>query len=231
MQRRADVRQAVIDVVEPVLVGAFKIKELRAHIARFYGSELATLATEAELRGACAEAGADVGLILMMDVALRRPSREAMRRIAAKWNEGLPPPELPMIKRPNRPGPGGFEQDAAGFDLMQPPGSMRKTNGVHRLTVDPEVAIAHRDGGATGRRGTGSTSRRRRFPAYIARLREFLDRVNDLGAVNREIFEHIVDGRSLQWIADEMSMTKASVHKRVANARRLAGIAGPGSGR
>ncbi len=235
VKRRAAVRQAVLDVVCYDPGSDLTVSALRSHIAMYYGTALACGASVAELAGACAEIeGTYPGgkTYLVWYACLVPPSRAAKRRVANQWNEGLPPPELPMIKRNfSANAPGTFEQDSAGLEHIQPPGSLHKSHGIHRAAVDPEVSLVYRDGGAAGKVGSGSTSRLRRFPAYVERLRAYIEKSGAVSAVNREICEHVIEGKSLQWIADELGMTKASVHKRVVNVRKLAGIAGPGSGR
>ncbi len=236
IDRRAELRAAIAEVVEFAgLTDEVSIGALHRHLAKYYGPELAEGATRAELiGGAAAAAAAGRGWVdgdRITGVRLRKPSRAELRRIAAQWNKGLPQAEVPAIRRPH--GLGGYGVDGKGdteYHELPPPGSLYRVDGIYRQSPDPATLHAWRDGG-NGHRGGVTIKRARRFPSYVARLRAFLDGPAVISSVDREILEHVIEGRTLQWIADEMAMKKPTVHKRVNKIRTRAGIAGPGRGR
>lgn len=236
-ERRAELAAAIAAVIVFAKDEEIRPSTLRDHLRLYYGQETTMGATAAELCAGVAVAG---GVIcdsennqrnrVFLHVKLRKPSATERRRVAAKWNKALPPAELPMIKRAFECPESRHESVAKNeiFDLV--PGLVTKIGGVHRQIPDPESVTAWRDGG--GGRGKGGTvARRRRFPDYIERLSKYLASGANVSAVDRQMIEFVIDGKSLQWIADELSMTKANVHKRIASVRRVAGIAGPGPGR
>lgn len=224
-ERRAEVRQACLDVIERGAPHeAITLAQLVRHIETYYGKTIARSATVAELVSGAAEAGACPTSSWLWNVRLIKPSRAAMLRIAAKWNAQIPDADIPMIRRPHAP-IGGETIDPG--DVPRP-GAVFKSHGVYRQFPDPESSIAWRDGGDNRH---GSTSRRRRFPGYIARIRAYLDKEPTIAATDRVILEFIVEGKTLRWIADEIGMKTSTVHKRVAQLRDKAGIPGPGAGR
>jgi hypothetical protein len=104
----------------------------------------------------------------------------------------------------------------------------RGEGGVYRQVQPQSATMLMRDGG----NGKGSyVIRRRRFPSYIDRLRAFLDGGPPIGVVDRQVLEYVCEGHTLQWIADEIGIKKATIHKRIVKIRKAAGIAGPGPGR
>lgn len=225
--RREELRLAVLAVVEKAdSASGFRATQLRRHVARYYGQAIAHGAAPFELVGFAAEAGGYSTSGYIWNVKLRSPDRTERRRIAAKWNEGLPPPELSMIKR------AALERDDTAGDMLfeLPPGLPYLSDGVHKQLPPMDSVAVWRDGG-NGARGSGVSMRRRRFPAYLANLRAYLDRASSLSSVDRQLLEFVVEGKSLQWIADELGMTKANVHKKVSAARKVGGVAGPGPGR
>lgn len=234
-ERRAELAAAIAAVIVFAKDEEIFPSALRRHLRMYYGEELTMSATAAELCAGVAVAG---GVIcdsennqarrVFLHVRLRPPSRTERKRVADMWNKELPPGELPMIRRPidGLDGRGGIiEEDA----IDRAPGSLYIAHGVHKQTPDPDAITSWRDGGA-GRRGE-TVARRRRFPDYIARLSKYLASGALVSAVDRQLIELVIEGKSLQWIADELQMTKANVHKRVAAVRKVAGIAGPGPGR
>lgn len=253
IERRAELVQAVSEAVkaDPAIDAVpVSANAVRRHLSMYYGKELAEGATIADLAGAIARIGGIMTSAGFVCVELVKPSREARLRIAEKWNKGLPAREVPLIRRGNIGAASGASAgtEVAGravdgdefVDVASlPPGTLyRGPNGVYRQ-VTPESAAIHRDGGVWNKRGQ-SVTRKRRFPSYLAKLREFLDKEPGtpfakveamISAVDRQILEYVIEGQTLRWIADEMGMKKPTVYKRVAKIRREAGISGPGPGR
>lgn len=237
-ERRAELAVAIAAVVVFAKDGETSPAALCRHLRMYYGEELASSATAAELCAGVAVAG---GVIcdsennqarrVFLHVKLRPPLRAERKRVADKWNRELPPGELPMIRRPSDGAFTGNAPTSERHAIDRRPGDLYVSFGVHRQVPDPDAITAWRTGGAGKGKPRGEVARRRRFPDYIARLSKHLDSGALISAVDRQLIELVTEGKSLQWIADELQMTKANVHKRVAAVRKVAGIAGPGPGR
>lgn len=237
-RRRSDLRVAVCEAVnfDPEIDEFVSVAALRRHLALYYGKALADGATFADLGGAVAVTGGIVTDGGFLAIELVKPSRAARTRIAAKWNRDLPRGEIPQIRRLRHGGDGDEtgRSDALpdGFvDIVSlPEGSLYQgAGGVFRQVPPQSAALVTRDGGVWNKRGQ-TIRRKRRFPAYLQKVRDFLD-TGHVSAVDRQILEHVVEGHTLRWIADELGMKKPTVFARIRRIRRKYGIAGPGAGR
>lgn len=241
-ERREELRRAVAEAFEcgPEIDGeAYNVGTVRRHLALFYGDGVGYASTLADLIAAFAIIGGVWASGVFVCVKHRRPSFEARKRVAVKWNKGLPKPEAPPIRRlrfelPSEERTGLTSDGGAADELADvaslPAGTLyRGKGGVYRQVPPEGSGFVNRDGGVWNKRGV-SVSRKRRFPAYLERIRDYLETAK-ISAVDRTILEHVANGQTLQWIADEMGMKKPTVFVHVRRLRQKAGIAGPGRGR
>jgi hypothetical protein len=246
-RRRRELREAIGEIVvwDDKALKSVSISALRRQLSTYFGAAMAEGATFADLAGAIAEIGGGIRERGFVHIRLRPPSREAMRRIVAKWNKGLPKGEAPLIRRLRSQEDAGFEDLSVDgrFDFLDlvssPVGTLYQKEGVYHQIPPETAALVTRSGGVWNKPGQTIT-RKRRFPSYIERLRAFLEKEpgnpfakNEamISAVDRQILEYIIEGKTLRWIAQEIGMKKATIHKRVVKIRNAAGIPGPGPGR
>lgn len=224
-ERRSELAGAVAELVFEDPGAGFPLGDLRRQLRLYYGAAMADGATIADLHGLVAIAGGYPSGGWVFDASLRRPSREALRKVRDKWNKGLPPAELPMIRQHHtlRPDSPDFPDAPADHPV--------KVEGRWYQTQDPATRGVIAGGGTNSRRIGTRYGAKRRFPSYVAALRGCLDKVSTVSAVDRQIVEFIIEGRTIRWIADELGMKAPTVQKRVRQFRVAAGISGPGSGR
>ncbi len=230
--RRLETRQAILDVVELDGDASFTIAALRRCLAVYYGADIADGATVADLSGGACAAGAFPAHGEFLGARLRKPARAALRRVANKWEKRLPAPELPLIRR--RVSVSRADEEGPHYDEIEgasiPPGACINVHGKWYQNSDPATLHAWSTGGGQ-RRGGPQHRTKRRFPGYVAMLRALLDSAFPVSAVDRQICEFVIEGRTIRWIADELGMKRPTVHKRVKLLRDRANIPGPGSGR
>lgn len=239
-RRRADLMHALSCVLSKSkgsdVLGTDSVRTsmdgVRRMVARFYGADLARGASAAEISAGVAIAGGrqsryqderGVRPLHFRGVTLQPPSATEQRRIVAQWNKGLPDPEVTPIRRVASDGNEVLDR----FEM--PPGTSYQQHGVHKVSGSGEPSM-WTNGGA-GLADGSTVQRPRRFVGYIDAVRSFLDKTTSITAVDRSILEYVCEGKTVQWIADEIGVTYQAIQKRICKHRKAAGISGPGKGR
>lgn len=195
---------------------------LRIQLRLYYGPGLSGAASVSELCAGVAIAGGRVGSSgsIFHGVGLVPPTRSERAATRKSWTMGLRE-DPPLIRR------AGGDREITPESIVPPGCAYVSDDGVHRQARASSSPSPWRDGGNA--RG-GTTCRMGRFVNYIAMLERFMETAQ-VSSVDRQIVDLVVEGKSIQWISDELGIGRSTVHNRIVAVRKLAGIVGPGRGR